>query len=73
VFSRTLCGAFGANVTPYPQEGRRRGLALRTYAVIPLTEITGLLEWVPDTATFRSIAEAQQVRFVCVCVCVCML
>ncbi|CAG9464680.1 unnamed protein product [Pedinophyceae sp. YPF-701] len=34
-------------------ESRRRGLALRTFAVVPLTEDCGLIEWVPFTLGFR--------------------
>ncbi|XP_070572431.1 serine/threonine-protein kinase ATR-like isoform X2 [Ptychodera flava] len=36
-------------------ESRRRQLHIRTYAVIPLNEECGLLEWVPNTAGFRHI------------------
>ena len=35
-------------------EGRRRKLRLRTYAVVCLNEECGLMEWVPNTACFRS-------------------
>lgn len=27
---------------------------IRTYSVLPLTETVGLIEWVPDTVTFKS-------------------
>jgi serine/threonine-protein kinase ATR len=35
--------------------GRRRKLALRTFAVICLSEECGLLEWVPNTSPLRSL------------------
>ncbi|KAA0160855.1 hypothetical protein FNF28_05277 [Cafeteria roenbergensis] len=35
-------------------EGRRRALALRAYAVVVLSEDTGLAEWVQGTSTFRA-------------------
>eukprot|EP00026_Physarum_polycephalum_P005034 Phypoly_transcript_05060.p1 GENE.Phypoly_transcript_05060~~Phypoly_transcript_05060.p1 ORF type:complete len:665 (+),score=115.45 Phypoly_transcript_05060:90-1997(+) len=34
---------------------RRRNLNIRTYAVTPLNEECGLIEWVPNTTTFKSI------------------
>ena len=34
---------------------RRRKLNIRTYAVLPLNEECGLLEWVPNCEPFRSI------------------
>ncbi|XP_074649776.1 serine/threonine-protein kinase ATR-like [Tubulanus polymorphus] len=36
-------------------ESRKRNLHIRTYAVIPLNEECGLLEWVPHTHGFRHI------------------
>ncbi|TIC65516.1 hypothetical protein E3Q01_02063 [Wallemia mellicola] len=36
-------------------EARKRSLGIRTYTVIPLNERCGLIEWVKDTRTFRSI------------------
>ena len=36
---------------------RRRKLYLRTYAVIPLNDECGLVEWVPDLSTFRSLCD----------------
>jgi len=36
---------------------RRRNLYIRTYAVIPLNEDCGIIEWVPDTIAFRSIID----------------
>jgi serine/threonine-protein kinase ATR len=38
-------------------ESRRRNLHIRTYAVMPLNEECGLLEWVPNTTALRSILE----------------
>jgi len=36
-------------------ESRRRNLVIRTYAVIPITEECGLIEWVSNLNTLRSI------------------
>ncbi|KAK9679778.1 hypothetical protein K7432_016161 [Basidiobolus ranarum] len=36
-------------------ESRKRGLHIRTYAVVPLNEECGLIEWVPNTAGLRHI------------------
>ncbi|KAJ3214103.1 serine/threonine-protein kinase M1 [Dinochytrium kinnereticum] len=36
-------------------ESRRRNLHVRTYAVIPLNEECGIIEWVENTAGFRNI------------------
>ncbi|KAI9146005.1 hypothetical protein BKA69DRAFT_1024549 [Paraphysoderma sedebokerense] len=36
-------------------ESRRRNLHIRTYAVIPLNETCGLIQWVPNTVAFRGI------------------
>eukprot|EP00937_MAST-01D_sp_MAST-1D-sp2_P002135 g2135.t1 len=41
-------------------EGRRRALRLRTYAVICLSEDTGLLQWVPNTTGMRHLISACQ-------------
>eukprot|EP00117_Sycon_ciliatum_P028234 scpid3506/ scgid2987/ Serine/threonine-protein kinase atr; Ataxia telangiectasia and Rad3-related protein len=49
---------FNALVNKYlyqDPESRRRNLYIRTYAVIPLSEECGLLEWVKHTAGFRHI------------------
>ena len=34
-------------------QSRRRGLYLRTFAVVPLTEDCGMIEWVPNTHMLR--------------------
>ncbi|KAJ3016848.1 serine/threonine-protein kinase M1, partial [Thoreauomyces humboldtii] len=39
-------------------ETRRRRLYIRTYAVVPLNEECGLIEWVPNTIGFRHIMVA---------------
>ncbi|ELR24308.1 serine-protein kinase ATR family protein [Acanthamoeba castellanii str. Neff] len=39
-------------------ETRRRKLRIRTYAVVPLNEECGLIEWVPNTTGFRHILTA---------------
>lgn len=36
-------------------ESRRRNLRIRTYAVLPLNEECGILEWVDNTHPFRGI------------------
>ena len=36
-------------------ESRKRNLLVRTYAVIPLNEECGLIEWVPNCVPFRHI------------------
>ncbi|KAF8314749.1 hypothetical protein DL93DRAFT_2155621 [Clavulina sp. PMI_390] len=36
-------------------ESRRRRLHIKTYAVLPLNELCGLIEWVPNVTTMRSI------------------
>jgi len=38
-------------------EARRRQLALRTYGVMPLTNITGLVEWVDNTLPLKAAIE----------------
>jgi serine/threonine-protein kinase ATR len=40
--------------------GQRRDVSLRTFAVVPLTEVTGLLEWMPKTSTFRELVSSEQ-------------
>jgi hypothetical protein len=40
-------------------ESRRRKLRLRTYAVLPMTEECGIIEWVPNTTGFRHLVNAQ--------------
>jgi serine/threonine-protein kinase ATR len=42
-------------VLRHDPDASRRRLALRCYAVVPLSEEVGLIEWVPNTMTFRSI------------------
>jgi len=34
---------------------RKRNLAIKTYSVVPLNEECGIIEWVPNTSSFRSI------------------
>jgi serine/threonine-protein kinase ATR len=36
-------------------ESRKRNLRLRTFCVLPLTEDSGLIEWVPDTTGLRHV------------------
>ncbi|KAI3661795.1 hypothetical protein MP638_003803 [Amoeboaphelidium occidentale] len=36
-------------------ESKRRNLKIRTYAVMPLNEECGLIEWVPNTNTIRNV------------------
>jgi serine/threonine-protein kinase ATR len=36
-------------------EARRRGLGVRTYSVVPLSETTGILEWVNNTVPVRGV------------------
>lgn len=36
-------------------DSRKRAIKLRTYAVLPLTEDCGLIEWVPNTHTLREL------------------
>ena len=38
-------------------QSRRRGLYLRTFAVLPLTEDCGMIEWVPNTHMLRGCCE----------------
>ncbi|KAL7422782.1 hypothetical protein Q5752_002077 [Cryptotrichosporon argae] len=44
-------------------ESRRRQLYIRTYAVMPLNEECGLLEWVAHTQALKSILEAGYQRY----------
>jgi serine/threonine-protein kinase ATR len=39
-------------------KSRLRQLHLKTYAVLPLTEEAGLIEWVPNTQTFRRVVDS---------------
>lgn len=43
-------------------ESRRRHLYVRTYAVMPLNEECGLLEWVSNTNALKSILEKNYAR-----------
>lgn len=36
-------------------ETRKRNLKLRTYAIVPLSRNTGLIEWIQNTTTIKSI------------------
>ena len=45
------------------REGRRRKLRLRTYAVVPLNEECGLIEWVQNTVPFRLILSSLFTRY----------
>lgn len=35
-------------------ESRKRDLKLRTYAIVPLSRTSGLIEWVHNTSTLKS-------------------
>ena len=37
------------------QETKKRSLSMKTYAINPLTIKTGLIEWIDDTSTIKSI------------------
>lgn len=52
-FVRLSCVVSVCRLLAQSNEGRRRKLRLRTYAVICLNEECGLLEWVANTSTFR--------------------
>lgn len=39
-------------------EARHRGLTIRTYAVVPLNETCGLVEWLPNLNSFRNICQS---------------
>ena len=36
-------------------EARKRNLKLRTYAIVPLSRNTGLIEWIQNTSTLKSV------------------
>lgn len=36
-------------------EARKRNLRLRTYAIVPLSRNTGLIEWIQNTQTLKSV------------------
>ena len=36
-------------------EARQRGLRMRTYAIVPLSQKTGLIEWIQNTSTLKVI------------------
>lgn len=40
-----------------------KGLGLKTYAVLPLTEQTGMIEWVNDLEPFRMIVQNEHTRY----------
>ena len=42
---------------------RRRDLYIRTFAVIPLTEDCGLVQWVPNTRGIRHILQVRILGF----------
>jgi len=44
------------------KEARQRQLRLRTFAVLPLREDCGLIEWVPDTVAVRHVLMELQTR-----------
>lgn len=44
-------------------EARQRRLNIRTYAVLPLNEECGILEWVPDLHAFRHIVNGKSINF----------
>lgn len=44
-------------------EARQRRLNIRTYAVLPLNEECGILEWVPDLQAFRHIVNGKLIDF----------
>ena len=37
------------------RDSRVRKLRIRTFSVLPLSEESGLIEWVPDTQAFRTL------------------
>lgn len=43
-------------------EARRRDLRIKTYAVLPLTEETGMIEWVNDIEPLRTVVRNEQAR-----------
>lgn len=40
-------------------ESRKRNLRLRTYAIVPLSRSTGLIEWIQNTSTLKCIVGDQ--------------
>lgn len=36
-------------------EARKRNLRLRTYAIVPLSRNTGLIEWIQNTSTLKTV------------------
>lgn len=40
-------------------ESRKRNLKLRTYAIVPLSRTSGLIEWIQNTQTLKNIASQQ--------------
>lgn len=40
-------------------ESQRRGLSLKTYTVAPFDPNLGVIEWVPDTTTVKSVVESE--------------
>lgn len=44
------------------QEAQQRELHIKTYAVLPLTEETGLIEWVNDIVPLRTLVRGEQQR-----------
>jgi|LauGreDrversion4_2_1035121.scaffolds.fasta_scaffold17761_2 phosphatidylinositol kinase/protein kinase (PI-3 family) len=40
-------------------ESRKRNLRLRTYAIVPLSRSTGLIEWIQNTSTLKTIVGEQ--------------
>ena len=43
-------------------QARQRGLKLRTYSIVPLSRNTGLIEWIQNTSTLKSIVSEQWKR-----------
>jgi hypothetical protein len=52
----TPTGTLNALLARQPQ-ARRRGLCLRTYAVLPLTDDCGILQWVDNLVPFKAACE----------------
>jgi tetratricopeptide (TPR) repeat protein len=44
------------------RDAQQRGLHVKTYAVLPLTEETGLIEWVNDIVPLRTLVRGEQQR-----------
>jgi serine/threonine-protein kinase ATR len=51
-----FAGTLNALLARQPQ-ARRRGLCLRTYAVLPLTDDCGILQWVDNLVPFKAACE----------------